>query len=120
MLDSLASQLPMIGSGKMKVIALTSSKRHPDFPYPLVSETYPGVIADSFFGLVAPGATPKDVVQKLNRDIVEALGDAEVRDRMKQLGLIPVGSSPAEFDALIREEIRRWARVIEQAKVKIE
>jgi tripartite-type tricarboxylate transporter receptor subunit TctC len=120
MVDSLASQLPMVNSGKMKVIALTSSKRHPDFPYPLVAEAYPGVVADSFFGLVAPGGTPKDIVQKLNRDIVDALADTEVRERMKQLGLIPVGSSSAEFDALIREEIRRWAKVIEQSKVKLE
>jgi tripartite-type tricarboxylate transporter receptor subunit TctC len=104
----------------MKVIALTSSKRHPDFPYPLVAETYPGVVADSFFGIVAPGGTPRDIVQKINRDLGEALAFPEVRERMSQLGLIPVGSSAAEFDALIRDEIRRWAKVVEQSKVKID
>ena len=120
MVDALASQLPMINSGKMKVIALSASKRHPDYPFPLASETYPGVIADSFFGLVAPAATPRDTINKLNRDIVDALAFPEVRDRIIQLGLIPVGSSPAEFDALIRSEIARWAKVIEQSKVKLD
>jgi len=120
MVDALASQLPMINSGKMKVIALTASKRHPDYPFPLASETYPGVIADSYFGLVAPAATPRDLINKLNKDIVEALAFPEVRDRITQLGLIPVGSTPAEFDALIRSEIARWAKVIEQAKIKLD
>ena len=120
MVDALASQLPMINSGKMKVIALAASKRHPDYPFPLASETFPGVIADSFFGLVAPAATPRDIINKLNRDIVEALAFPEVRDRIVQLGLIPVGSAPAEFDALIRSEIARWAKVIEQSKVKLD
>lgn len=120
MVDSLASQLPMVNAGKMKVIALTSSKRHPDFPYPLVAETYPGVIADSFFGIVAPGATPREIVQKLNHDLVEALAAPEVRERMGQLGLIPVGSSAAEFDALVRTEIGRWAKVVEKSGVKID
>ncbi len=120
MVDALASQLPMINSGKMKVIALAASKRHPDYPFPLASETYPGVIADSFFGLVAPAATPRDTITRLNRDIVDALAFPEVRDRIVQLGLIPVGSSPAEFDALIRSEIARWAKVIEQSKVKLD
>lgn len=120
MVDALASQLPMINSGKMKVIALAGSKRHPNYPYPLASETFPGVIADSFFGLVAPAATPRDTINKLNRDIVDALAFPEVHDRIVQLGLIPVGSSPAEFDALIRSEIARWAKVIEQSKVKLD
>jgi tripartite-type tricarboxylate transporter receptor subunit TctC len=120
MVDALASQLPMINSNKMKVIALTGSKRHPEFPYPLAAETFPGVVADSYFGLIAPAATPREIVNKLNRDIVEAMATPEVRERIAQLGLIPVGSSPQEFDALVREEIRRWARVIDQAKIKID
>jgi tripartite-type tricarboxylate transporter receptor subunit TctC len=120
MVDSLASQLQMVNAGKMKLIALTSSKRHPDFPYPLVAETVPGVSADSFFGLVIPSATPRGVVQKINRDLVDALAEPEVRERMKQLGLIPVGSSPGEFDAFIRDEVKRWAKVIEQSGVKID
>jgi len=120
MVDALASQLPMITSGKMKVIALTGSKRHPDFPYPTTAETFPGVIADSYFGLIAPAATPREIIVKLNRDIVEAMAAPEVRERILQLGLIPVGSSPAEFDALVRAEIARWAKVIEQAKIRLD
>jgi tripartite-type tricarboxylate transporter receptor subunit TctC len=120
MLDALASQMTMINSGKMKVIALTGSRRHPDFPYPTTAETYPGVVADSYFGLVAPAATPREIINKLNRDIVDAIATPEVRERMAQLGLIPVGSSPAEFDALIRSDMARWAKVIEQAKIRLD
>jgi tripartite-type tricarboxylate transporter receptor subunit TctC len=121
LIDPLASQSAMVTAGKMKMLAFTSAKRNPQFPqFPVVAETLPGVSVESFFGIVVPSATPKDLVAKLNKDIVEALNYPEVRERIVQIGLVPVGSSSAEFDGMVRDEIKKWAKVVEVSGAKIE
>jgi tripartite-type tricarboxylate transporter receptor subunit TctC len=121
LIDPLASQSAMVAAGKMKMLAFTSAKRNPQFTqYPVVAETLPGVSVESFFGIVVPSATPRELVAKLNKDLVEALNFPDVRERIVQIGLVPVGSGSAEFDAMVRDEIRKWAKVVEVSGAKIE
>jgi tripartite-type tricarboxylate transporter receptor subunit TctC len=116
LLDVLYAVQPLINSGKIKVIALLSPKRVSDLP--VVAEVVPGVSALSIVGLVAAGGTPRDLVQRLSADVARAVKSSDLTDRMTQLGMEPVGSSPEQFDALIRAEIEKWARVVKISGAK--
>lgn len=113
LVDPLFSSLPHIKSGGLKPIAIMSARRSPIAPeIPTVSETLPGFVVDSVFGAVVPAATPREVVQKISADMNKVLASAEVKQRMADIGLTPVGNTPEQFDAYIRSEIPRWAQVV--------
>jgi tripartite-type tricarboxylate transporter receptor subunit TctC len=116
LLDVLYAVQPLISSGKIKVIALLSPQRASGFP--VVAETVPGVSAMSIVGLVAPGATPRELVQRISADVSKAVRSSDLTERMTQLGMEPVGSTPGEFDALIRAEIEKWSRVVKLSGAK--
>ena len=118
LVDPLFSTLSYIQSKKLKPIAVASPKRAPNAPdVPTVAETLPGFNVQSIFGAVVPSATPKATVRKINADIAAALKTPELRKRMSEVGLEPVGNSPEEFDAFIRAEIPKWAKVVEEANI---
>jgi len=111
LMDVLYAVQPLIKSGRIKVLALLSPQRTPDEPdYPVVSESVPGVSALSLVGIVAPSATPRDLVNRISADIARAVKASDLTERMKQQGMEPIGSTPGEFDALIRAEIEKWRR----------
>ena len=116
LLDVLYAVQPLINSGKIKVIALLSPQRVANLP--VVAETVPGVSALSIVGLVAAGGTPRDLVQRMSADVSKAIKSSDLTQRMTQLGMEPVGSTPGEFDALIRSEIEKWARVVKISGAK--
>jgi tripartite-type tricarboxylate transporter receptor subunit TctC len=119
LMDVLYAVQPLIKSGKIKVLALLSPKRDPDVPeYPVVSESVPGVSALSLVGIVAPAATPKDLVARISADIAKAVKSSDLTERMKQQGMEPIGSTPEQFDALIRSEIEKWAKVVKLSGAK--
>jgi tripartite-type tricarboxylate transporter receptor subunit TctC len=119
LLDVLYAVQPLIDAGKIKVIALLSPTRPASArQYGLVVETVPGVSALSMVGLVAAGGTPRELVQKISSGVSRALKSPDLADRMIQLGMEPVGSTPAEFEALIRAEIEKWARVVKISGAK--
>ena len=108
-----------IKSGKLKVIALTAEHRPPYAKeIPLVAETVPGVTAVSMVGLVVPSATPRDIVHKASADIARAVKNSDLTERMQAQGMEPVGSTPEEFDAVIRREIAKWAPVVKASGAK--
>jgi tripartite-type tricarboxylate transporter receptor subunit TctC len=114
--DPLFSSLPHIKSGGLKPIAILSAKRSPIAPeIPTVAETLPGFTVDSVFGAVVPSGTPRDVVHKLSADMNKVLQTPEVRQRMADIGLSPVGNTPEQFDAYIRAEIPKWAKVVKSS-----
>jgi tripartite-type tricarboxylate transporter receptor subunit TctC len=119
LLDVLYAVQPLINSGKLKVIALLSPSRPQGAKdYGLVSEVVPGVSALSIVGIVAPTATPRDLVKRISDDVSKAIRSSDLTERMTQLGMEPVGSTPGEFDALIRAEIDKWARVVKISGAK--
>jgi tripartite-type tricarboxylate transporter receptor subunit TctC len=121
LMDVLYAVQPLIKSGKIKVLALLSPKRDPDAPeYPVVAETVPGVSALSLVGIVAPAATPKELVGRISGDIAKAVKASDLTERMKQQGMEPIGSSPEQFDALIRGEIEKWAKVVKVSGAKVD
>jgi tripartite-type tricarboxylate transporter receptor subunit TctC len=114
--DPLFSSLPHIKSGGLKPIAILSAKRSTIAPeIPTVAETLPGFTVDSVFGAVVPSGTPRDVVHKISADMNKVLQSAEVRQRMADIGLSPVGNTPEQFDAYIRDEIPKWAKVVKNS-----
>jgi tripartite-type tricarboxylate transporter receptor subunit TctC len=76
------------------------------------------VSAISIVGVVAPSGTPSTILGKISEDMRKAIKNSDLTERMKQLGMEPVGSSPAEFDALIRAEMAKWAKVVKASGAK--
>jgi tripartite-type tricarboxylate transporter receptor subunit TctC len=121
LMDVLYAVQPLIKAGRIKVLALLSPSRDPDSPdYPIVSETVPGVSALSIVGVVAPSATPKDLIHRISADIARAVKSSDLTERMKQQGMEPIGSTPDQFDALIRLEIEKWAKVVKASGAKVD
>src|SRR5467141_2559326 len=121
LMDVLYAVQPLIKSGKIKVLALLSPLRARESPeYPTVAETVPGVSALSIVGIVAPGAAPRELVRRISADIARAVKSSDLTERMKQQGMEPVGSTPAQFDALIKSEIDKWAKVVKLSGAKVD
>jgi tripartite-type tricarboxylate transporter receptor subunit TctC len=121
MVEPLYSALPYIRSGKMKAIAVASPQRASITPdVPAIAETFPGFRVQSLNGIIVPSATPRDIVSRLNAGFISTLKAPELRKRMAEMGLEPAGSTPEEFDALIRSEIEKWAKVVKFAGIKPE
>jgi tripartite-type tricarboxylate transporter receptor subunit TctC len=114
--------LPHVKAGKLKALAVTGAKRSGMLPeLPTVSESgLPGYEAVGWFGVLAPAATPKPVVEKLSADVNRVLADAEVRQRMHALGAEPSGNTPDEFARFIREDQAKWAKLMREAGIRPE
>jgi tripartite-type tricarboxylate transporter receptor subunit TctC len=108
-----------VEAGRLKVIALAAPTRPAGLAqYPVISETVPNVSVTSLFGLVVPAATPKPVVNRIYADSGKVLAMPEVREKLAGLGLEVVGSTPEQFDAFVRSEIAKWAKVIRDNNIK--
>ena len=122
MFDNLPSALPFIRAGKLRAVAVTSSKRAPVLPeLPTIAEAgLPGYEASSWFGILAPASTPRDVVGKLHDAIVKGLATPETSERLASQGAEQVGNTPEQFAVFIREEIDKWGKVVKAAGAKVD
>ncbi|MCY1256534.1 hypothetical protein D9M68_80830 [compost metagenome] len=114
------SAMPFVKQGKLRALAVTTARRASALPdIPTVAESgFPGYAFDSWFGVLAPAGTPKEVVDALNAEIGKALAAPDVRERLAAQGAEPKRSSPQEFAAYIQAEIGKLAPVIRQSGVK--
>ncbi len=113
MFDNLGNSLPLIRDGKLKGLAVTAEKRVPEIPeLPAIAETYPEVVASSFFTIVAPPKTPPEIANKLSQAFAEILHEPEIEKRWSEMTLNAVGGTPAEIRALLNAETERWRKVI--------
>ncbi len=113
--------LPHIAAGKVRALAVTGASRWPELPDvpTLVEAGYMDVPYDALFGVVTPTGTPAPVIERLNTVINEGLRSPEVRAGFAKLGIEPVITSPAEFAAIIAQEVPKWAEVVRITGVRV-
>jgi len=114
------SVTPHVASGNVKILAVSLPKRSAYLPdIPTLKESGIDVEADTWQGLIAPGGTPAAIVDKINKDVAEAIKTPAIREKLAAQLMEPVGNSPAQFRAVIDAEISRWEPIIKAADVKI-
>jgi tripartite-type tricarboxylate transporter receptor subunit TctC len=102
-----------VKEGKLRALAVTSRERHPQLPdVPAASEVLPGFENAGWFGLLAPAGTPREVIDRVQRDTAKIVLTDDFRAKLAQQGMVPVANTAAEFAAAIREESARWAKVV--------
>ena len=120
MFDNTPNVLPQVKAGKLKALAVSSKKRSSMAPeVPTVDESgVPGYDVTVWFGILAPAGVPKDIVQRLNAEMVKIIRSPEIAERFARAGVDPVASSPEEFSAFLKSEVARWAKVVQDANIK--
>jgi tripartite-type tricarboxylate transporter receptor subunit TctC len=129
--DLLGGQIPFMFSnlsvvkgniegGKLRALAVTSSKRVPSLPnVPTIAETFPGFDAATWFALVAPAGTPPEAIARINAETKKIVATADFQQRFEQIGMIPdQDRAPDAINAYIKAEVAKWAKVIKDAGVK--
>ena len=122
MFDNLVTALPQVKAGKLKALAVTPAQRASQAPeVPTMAEAgLAGYETGIWHGFLTTGGTPKATVERLNKEIVRAVNLPDVKDAFIARGLLPVGNSPGEFDAFIRNEMAKWSKIIKEAGIKAE
>ncbi|MFZ9480102.1 MAG: Bug family tripartite tricarboxylate transporter substrate binding protein [Burkholderiaceae bacterium] len=119
MVGNIAGATGHIQAGRIRALGVTSTKRSPQLPdVPTIAEAgIPGFENTGWFGFMAPAGTPKAIIDKIYADTAKVLADQEVKDRLTQLGMSPVGNSPADFAKEIAVEYERWGKVVSARKL---
>lgn len=114
--------MPYVKSGRLRVIAVTSAKRSPMLPdAPTVAESgLPGYEVTSWYGVFAPPGLARDLILKLNSDVVAVLGAADMKERLASLGAEPLPMSSEDFGRYVREDIAKWAKVVKESGAKVD
>lgn len=117
---NLAAMLPFIKAGKVRALGVTSAERSPAAPdIPTVGESgLPGFVNVGWFGLLAPAGTPKDIIDKVQRDSANTLATDDTKQRLLAVGMTPVANNPAQFADAIRAESATWAKVVRERKIQ--
>lgn len=121
MFDNLGNSLRYIREGRVKALAVASDAPVRELPgVPTVAETYPGVAATSWVGMVAPPRTPAALAAHISADVAEALREPALREKLGALSFNAIGSTPEEMASLIRREADLWRKVVADAAIKLE
>jgi tripartite-type tricarboxylate transporter receptor subunit TctC len=120
--NTAAALLPHVKSGRLRALAVTTAKRVPALPdLPTIAESgVPGYQTGSWWGIVVPAGTPRPIIDSLNREIINALRGPEISARLNAEAVLPIGSTPEEFAAHIRDELARLGKVIREAHIATE
>ena len=119
-MNAMGTPLPHVKSGKVRALAVVSKERVPQLPdTPTFAQAgLPQVDAFGWFGLLAPAGTPRDIVERLNSELNQALKQPDVLERFANLGAIAVGGSSADFERFIRADLDKWATVVKERNIK--
>jgi tripartite-type tricarboxylate transporter receptor subunit TctC len=119
MFETVLATLSYIRAGKLRALAVASATRSAALPdIPTLDEFVPGYEATAWYGLGAPKNTPTEIVGKLNSEVNAGLADPKIKERLADLGGVPMPMTPAEFGKFIADEIEKWAKVIKTAGIK--
>src|SRR5262249_12191703 len=117
---SMSTAAPQAKDGKLRVLAVMSKKTSSSLPEAptIAAAGYPGLDGDGWVGVLVPAGTPKDIVTRLNQEIITIIALPDVKERFDQIGLDPVGGTPEEFTQQMRAEGEKWEKVIKAANIK--
>ncbi|MEA2929816.1 MAG: hypothetical protein QOG38_2244 [Hyphomicrobiales bacterium] len=122
MFSGISSARPYIDAGTLHALAVTGEKRNaatPDVPT-FAEAGLPGVTASTYWGVLAPKGTPKDILDKVSAAFAAAMRDPEIVERVGQLGYLPIAGGPADYAENMRSEIEKWSKVVRSANIKAE
>ena len=119
-LTAISTALPHIETGKLRVLGVASAARSPIYPQALTlhEQGLPKVIASGWYGFMAPAATPRAIVDRMESEIIRALADPEVKQKLLAQGLEARGGTAAEFGKFVDDETRKWSELIREAGLK--
>ena len=118
--SNLPAAIGFINQGKLRALAVTSRERINQLPnVPAAAETLPGFENLGWFGLMAPAGTPKNLVDRIQRDTVKVLGTTDMRARLFVQGMGPMINTPEQFARLIRDETVRWAKIVRERRIEV-
>ena len=119
LIGSAGTVVPQVKAGRIRALGVGARSRIPALPdVPSISETVPGYEARGWNGILAPAGTPKAVIDRLNRDIVAIVRAPEFAQVLAAEGATAVGNTPAEFDTIIRTDLKKWAKIIKDNRIK--
>ena len=118
----MATVQPQIASGKLRVLAVATATRAQAMPdLPTVAEAgVPGFKADVWFGVVAPAGTPGEIIAKLNQELVAVMRMPDVEEQLRRQGIEPMTSTPEEFAAFLRSDIRKWGELVRRTGAHVD
>ena len=120
--QNISTIVPFVRGGRIRALGISSLERSPALPdVPTVaSQGFPGFEAKEWYGLVAPGGTPRAIVTQLNREIVRIINLPDVRSRLLDLGADIVGDSPDQFGAFIKGELVKWSKLLKETGIRLD
>jgi tripartite-type tricarboxylate transporter receptor subunit TctC len=122
MFSGMSSVMPHIKAGRLRPLAVTGAKRSPAAPdVPTIAESgFPGFAATAWYGVLAPAQTPKPIVKRLHDEVLHALAQPDVKQRLESVGFEIEGSTPEQFGSYIKNEIKKWEKVVKASGAKPE
>ena len=119
--DSIPSALPQIKAGKVRALGVASSARSPALPeVPAIGESLKGFAADSWFGLMMPAGTPREIIARVNAEVQKALALQETRERLLSVGGVVAPGGPEQLAERIRADVAKWGKVARTAGIRVE
>ena len=118
---SLAGLMPFVRSGQLRTIGVCTEKRtqlSPDLP--TLAETIPGLFANAWYGLFVPAGTPKEIITKLNTEIIKLMDNPEMRERLVGLGVESAPGTPEQLATLMREDLVRWGKIVKDSGAQLD
>jgi tripartite-type tricarboxylate transporter receptor subunit TctC len=121
MFDGIVTGVPAAKTGRLRALGVTTAKRWQGAPdIPAIGESLPGFEVNSWYGLLAPAGTPREIVMRLNTEVANALREPDARARLYAIGSEPMNSTPEEFAVFIQSKMAKWAKVVKAAGIRVD